>query len=673
MSSYEESRLARIARNQAMLEKLGLTTVLNGTAPLKTTPRAKPAQVPEQTEDEHDESHDESEDEDLVEDIEDETRSAAVIGTVPTRRGPGRPRGTRNNVLTPLPLLTSFKKNPFVAAIASNNWDELCGLLQSRGKTVNDDIEHGLPPLAIAAKLGRQKVVERLLADRRVNLNGCRPTPLMLATVYGHFEVVQRLLSRHDRGVDINIRNEAGRTAFYFAAATNNQCIIDLFLRLHCKGVFVDFSIPDLSDKERFSLSIDPFLVPSEETKKRIRDYLQENEVDIEPLGDWIRAGTTTLSRAELDLHRAALNGDLAQVKELLKDDDLDVNAADRDGLTALMAACYAGHVQVIKEIAAQSDTETDLQDRWGRTAYAYAAAKGYCEIIDWMGGQTHVAKRRGKKSFVFVFKIDSVDRFGKSAPFMDIEGLFWPSEEAVRLLHLKYYMRCSNEDWEHDRAKYGNLDVLEFALLRASNPISPSKRPLNKYTVKRNGRRDDEGDSDEREEREESPDVRRPHKRARRLSAVPRQAEVAANGNLTDDERNATAADEENAAEYEAGNDIEDPVLRASPAPPCPRGVRGQQSAQALPTPGPSQPTSPVQRSTTDNSLDQRLASLISETEELKRARESRELQMQARAERIRELQREQEEDQRRFEADERLIESKERKIRMIEELLSE
>jgi Ankyrin repeats (3 copies) len=75
------------------------------------------------------------------------------------------------------------------------------------------------------------------------------------------------------------------------------------------------------------------------------------------------------------DLIYAAYYGDLSTVKRLLAT-GAEVNAKDKDDITALMAASLAGHREVVKELLAMG-AEVNARTEDGQTASLYAAIKG--------------------------------------------------------------------------------------------------------------------------------------------------------------------------------------------------------------------------------------------------------------------------------------------------------
>jgi thioredoxin-like negative regulator of GroEL len=80
------------------------------------------------------------------------------------------------------------------------------------------------------------------------------------------------------------------------------------------------------------------------------------------------------------DLIEAAKNGDTAQVKALL-DKGADVNARDKDGLTALMWAAAGGRTDIVKALL-DKGADVNAKTSYGYTALMWAAAGGHTDIV---------------------------------------------------------------------------------------------------------------------------------------------------------------------------------------------------------------------------------------------------------------------------------------------------
>lgn len=68
--------------------------------------------------------------------------------------------------------------------------------------------------------------------------------------------------------------------------------------------------------------------------------------------------------------------------KILLDKKDMNVNAKDRDGRTALSHACLLGDVGMVKALAEDSDIDPNLGDREGDTPLMHACRGGQFDVV---------------------------------------------------------------------------------------------------------------------------------------------------------------------------------------------------------------------------------------------------------------------------------------------------
>lgn len=99
----------------------------------------------------------------------------------------------------------------------------------------------------------------------------------------------------------------------------------------------------------------------------------------------WVTTEQETIlintSKMSDDLLRASREGNTAEVRTLL-DAGAEVNAANDDGFTALMAASVKGHTDIAKLIIkAGADVNAQTNDRF--TALMYASQYGHTEIVE--------------------------------------------------------------------------------------------------------------------------------------------------------------------------------------------------------------------------------------------------------------------------------------------------
>ena len=88
----------------------------------------------------------------------------------------------------------------------------------------------------------------------------------------------------------------------------------------------------------------------------------------------------TSRGSDDTELIYAAKEGDILKVKNLLAE-GADVNARDKDGITALMVASRVGQIEMVRELQARG-ADVNAKDNHGGTALMYATDEGGIEVV---------------------------------------------------------------------------------------------------------------------------------------------------------------------------------------------------------------------------------------------------------------------------------------------------
>ena len=111
-----------------------------------------------------------------------------------------------------------------------------------QGADLNGLSQHQETALTMALRLGSQRVIRALMADRRLDVNqanGAGETPLMLASLKGQQEWVRRLLLR---GAYVN---HPGWTALHYAASHSSEAALPMVLMLLEQHAYIDAESPN--------------------------------------------------------------------------------------------------------------------------------------------------------------------------------------------------------------------------------------------------------------------------------------------------------------------------------------------------------------------------------------------------------------------------------------------
>ncbi len=76
-----------------------------------------------------------------------------------------------------------------------------------------------------------------------------------------------------------------------------------------------------------------------------------------------------------IDLIRNSMNGEIGQVAEILES-KVDINVSDANGITPLIAASAAGHLEIV-ELLVSKGANVELKDNYGYDAYHVAMFYG--------------------------------------------------------------------------------------------------------------------------------------------------------------------------------------------------------------------------------------------------------------------------------------------------------
>lgn len=209
----------------------------------------------------------------------------------------------------------------------------------------------------MAASLKNNHSVLEILTSREAGLQDARGyTALMHAVLAEANEAIEKVIPFEAKLVD-----SAGNTALMLAAIHNKPCQAQLLLETEAKCCKTDGT---------FALQL-----AIENNSKDVARVIQTVE------------GTLLTDTGFTNLMDAAFFGDSSAVSRLRS----EVGRRTNTGMTALMYAAHAGHLDIVRQLIGE---EQGLFDQDGWTAGCYALWAGHEEISDILADKEYVATR---------------------------------------------------------------------------------------------------------------------------------------------------------------------------------------------------------------------------------------------------------------------------------------
>ena len=223
------------------------------------------------------------------------------------------------------------------------------------------------PRLLQAVESHDLKEIERLIKIKQVNPNlvskRTGDTALIHAAKRDSHEVCQLLLSLR---ADVNIRNRRGNTALHIAFANFNEELQSVLLKaeadatLHNKFGETPHGLKRLLTHLPGGRPATSYAPPTSSWANR----KPQDESDLEALAAKFRQPMSPLLASLVEI------GDVNAVQDFFsKKDNVDVNACNRQGNTALMHAVIHNQVDIIKYLVQEEGADINVQNRHGNTA----------------------------------------------------------------------------------------------------------------------------------------------------------------------------------------------------------------------------------------------------------------------------------------------------------------
>jgi ankyrin repeat protein len=231
---------------------------------------------------------------------------------------------------------------------------DIVELLLKEGANLEIQTNRGRTALQTAAKHGHVDVARLLLekgADpERTNHGGM--TALHTAVNYSYIDIIKLLL---EKGATLDTQNKEGRTALHMGVQNSDIEVVNLLLE---KGANTE-----TADTTYYKMT-------------PLHNASNANNAEI-AAAFVAKGGKTNLVNAfnKTPLHIAALYGYNECVSELLKAGDVDMEATDDDGMTALHHAANLSKAECVR-ILVEKGAKTTAKDLEGKTPFDYVARR---------------------------------------------------------------------------------------------------------------------------------------------------------------------------------------------------------------------------------------------------------------------------------------------------------
>jgi len=168
------------------------------------------------------------------------------------------------------------------------------------------------------------------------------------------------------RGVDVNLADYDQRTAIHLAASEGKLAAVKAIVAL--RG--------DPNVQDRFGGT------PLDDALRgghfKVKEYLEE-------IGASSGIGGEVSTQQAADLCDAASSSNLDLLRQLVKQDGINVNSGDYDKRTAIHLAAAEGLLEVLKCLVAELGANPNAVDRWGGTPLNDAIGAGHDEVIEYL------------------------------------------------------------------------------------------------------------------------------------------------------------------------------------------------------------------------------------------------------------------------------------------------
>ena len=185
-------------------------------------------------------------------------------------------------------------------------------------------------------------------------------------------EIVDYLLQA---GINLDARDELGRTALHWTCVTDNETLMKRLLTSRLSGGSPSAELNATDGRMKT-----PLHLAASNDRDHLAAILLQNGADVHARSD---GGWTAL-------HNACMHGSLSLI-EVLIEARADVNCELLNGRTPLHVAAETGNMAAARRLLRHPDVKRAVRDRFGNTPLLIAAQHGKTEIAEMLAPWNHI------------------------------------------------------------------------------------------------------------------------------------------------------------------------------------------------------------------------------------------------------------------------------------------
>ncbi len=240
---------------------------------------------------------------------------------------------------------------------------------QKKELNINARNDDGLTALVLASVNGHPGTVEKLIkAGAKIDFRttDLSMTALMYAVGANKPDVVKVLLKN---GADVNAVSSYKQTPLMWAAAVGSKDLAKILLDAGADPSIT--MIGEMSGATALSIAQD----------FQYKDVIELLKKTGAQAGKSYYDSTVMIPEEAQALIKAAGKGDMKKVQTLLKN-RIDLSADNDTGVTALIAASYAGHVDIVEMLLTKGADPNQKDDVFSRSPLMYAAGAKRSAVV---------------------------------------------------------------------------------------------------------------------------------------------------------------------------------------------------------------------------------------------------------------------------------------------------